>query len=63
MLAHKVLGPTMAADSRIEQLLKRGIAAAKVGSSDEARELLSQTLGLDPENEKAWLWLSSVVPD
>ncbi|TKJ31163.1 MAG: hypothetical protein CEE40_02580 [Chloroflexi bacterium B3_Chlor] len=63
LLACEVLGLTMAADSRVEQLLKHGIAAAKVGKSDEARELLSQTLGLDPENEKAWLWLSSVVPD
>jgi tetratricopeptide (TPR) repeat protein len=47
----------------VEALLRQGISAARAGRQKEARELLSQVLDLDPENESAWLWMSSVVPD
>ena len=47
----------------VEALLSQGVAAAKAGKEDEARNLLSQVLDLDPDNERAWLWMSGVVPD
>jgi tetratricopeptide (TPR) repeat protein len=47
----------------IEALLSQGVAAAKAGKEDEARDFLSQVLDLDPENERAWLWMSGVVPE
>jgi hypothetical protein len=43
--------------------LKQGIAAAKTGDSAEAQRQLSLALAEDPENEAAWLWLSTVVED
>ena len=46
----------------VEALLSQGVAAAKAGKEDEARNLLSQVLDLDPDNERAWLWMSGVVP-
>jgi tetratricopeptide (TPR) repeat protein len=47
----------------VEALLSQGVAAAKAGKEDEARDLLSQVLDLDPENERAWLWMSGLVPN
>jgi tetratricopeptide (TPR) repeat protein len=47
----------------VQALLNQGIAAAKAGREDEARDLLSQVLELDPGNERAWLWMSGVVSD
>jgi tetratricopeptide (TPR) repeat protein len=44
-------------------LLRRGIAAARVGDREEARRTLRQVTELDEENEEAWLWLSGVVDD
>ena len=46
-----------------KQLLQRGIAAARSGRPDIAREALQQSIRLDPYNEMAWLWLSSVARD
>lgn len=42
-------------------LLSSGIAAAKKGDFLQARKLLLTLLDEDEQNEKAWLWLSSVV--
>lgn len=42
-------------------LLQRGIAAARAGRSQEARQLLQQVVALDPDNEMAWLWLSGLM--
>jgi len=42
-------------------LLQRGIALAKAGRREEARNTLLQVVELDERNESAWLWLSSVV--
>ncbi len=45
------------------QLLQQGIAAAKAKQNEEARQLLQNAIRLDPGNETAWLWLSSVAKD
>lgn len=44
-------------------LRQRGIRSAKAGNKDEARELLQQSIRIDPRNEAAWLWLASVARD
>jgi tetratricopeptide (TPR) repeat protein len=46
---------------RTAELLKRGIAAAKGGRREEARQILLHVVELDERNERAWLWLSGVV--
>jgi len=46
---------------RIDELLKRGIAAAKAGRREEARQILLHVVELNERNERAWLWLSGVV--
>lgn len=46
---------------KLTQRLEAGIAAAKVGRKQEAEQLLRQVVERDPDNEYAWLWLSSVV--
>jgi len=45
----------------IAELLHQGIAAAKAGQNERARDLLLQVIDQDDSNEQAWLWLSSVV--
>ncbi len=45
------------------QFLQQGIAAARAKKPDEARRLLQNAIRLDPGNETAWLWLSSVARD
>jgi tetratricopeptide (TPR) repeat protein len=47
--------------SQIEQLLQQGIAAAKAGHNEQARQLLMQVVEIDERSEKGWLWLSEVV--
>ncbi|MFN8375670.1 MAG: tetratricopeptide repeat protein [Anaerolineae bacterium] len=44
-------------------LRQQGIAAAKAGQKDQARDLLRQSLRLDPQNEAAWTWLMTVAKD
>jgi tetratricopeptide (TPR) repeat protein len=51
----------MTNSSQGEELVQRGIAAAKAGRKDEAQRLLTQAVELDERNERAWLWLSGVV--
>jgi tetratricopeptide (TPR) repeat protein len=46
---------------RITELLRRGVAAAKAGRREEARQILLHVVELDERNEQAWLWLSGVV--
>jgi tetratricopeptide (TPR) repeat protein len=48
---------------QVKQLLQQGIAAARAGRPDIARQTLQQAVRLDPQNETAWLWLSSVAGD
>ncbi len=45
------------------QFLQQGIAAARAKQNEEARRLLQNAIRLDPANETAWLWLSSVARD
>ncbi len=42
-------------------LLQSGVAAAKAGRKDEARQFLDELIREDPAHETAWLWLSSVA--
>jgi tetratricopeptide (TPR) repeat protein len=44
-------------------LRQQGIAAAKAGQKDQARQLLQQSIRLEPKSEAAWLWLASVARD
>jgi lipoprotein NlpI len=43
------------------ELLQRGIALAKAGRREEARDILLQVVQQDERNESAWLWISGVV--
>lgn len=45
----------------VETLLKEGIAAARLGDRDTARDRLHQAIEIDRNNEKAWFWLAAVV--
>ncbi|MBN1310486.1 MAG: tetratricopeptide repeat protein [Anaerolineae bacterium] len=44
-----------------DELLQRGIAAARAGQAEEARQWLAQVIKINPQSEAAWLWMSSVV--
>ena len=43
-----------------EEILRRGLAAARVGDEDEARSLLTEVTLREPENADAWMWLAGV---
>jgi|MudIll2142460700_1097286.scaffolds.fasta_scaffold375455_1 Flp pilus assembly protein TadD len=43
------------------ELLQKGIALAKAGRREEARNILLQVVEQDEQNESAWLWISGVV--
>lgn len=45
------------------ELVQQGIAASKSGDKRRARELLTQAVQVDPQNEQAWLWLSDTMTD
>ncbi|MCA9909013.1 MAG: PD40 domain-containing protein, partial [Anaerolineae bacterium] len=47
----------------ISELMRQGIAAARDGDKQAAREAFEQAVELDEENEKAWFWLASVLDD
>lgn len=42
-------------------MIQQGIAAAKAGDKDQAREILQDVLRQDPKNETAWWWLASIL--
>ncbi|MBN1976417.1 MAG: hypothetical protein JW918_03350 [Anaerolineae bacterium] len=46
---------------QIETLLEKGVEAARSHDKKRAQEILTHVIELDQFNEKAWLWLSSVV--
>jgi tetratricopeptide (TPR) repeat protein len=48
---------------QVSEWLRDGIAAAKSGRRDQARELLLQVIEVNERSEQAWLWLSGVVDD
>jgi len=47
--------------SKTDELLNQGIAALKTGHKEKARNLLTQAVQLDQQDETAWLWLSGAV--
>lgn len=51
------------ASDQAKELRKQGIAAAKAGQADQARQLLQQSLRIEPNNEASWLWLVSLAKD
>lgn len=46
---------------QVSEWLRDGIAAAKAGRRDDARELLMRVVEANERSEQGWLWLSSVV--
>ena len=48
-------------ESDVNQILQKGIRAARRGYKPQAQQLLSQVLQQDPNNEQAWMWLYQVV--
>ena len=42
-------------------VVKEGVAAAKAGEKERARQLFLDAVGLDPDNDSARLWLASVA--
>lgn len=42
------------------RLVRNGIAAAQQGDRERARELLTQAVDAEPNNEEAWMWLASI---
>jgi hypothetical protein len=53
--------PDETKEARVDQLLREGIAAAKIGDKETARSRLQEVVSLDQYNEKGWYWLASVV--
>ena len=51
----------MTENAQADELLWRGIAAAKAGRKEHARQILMSVVELDERNELAWLWLSGAV--
>ncbi len=49
------------AERELEDMLRRGIAAAKAGQLEMARDLLMRIVERDERNVTAWLWLSGVM--
>ena len=45
----------------MDDLLREGIAAARSGQRERARDLFMRAVEQDEKNVRAWLWLSSVV--
>jgi hypothetical protein len=43
------------------ELLRRGVEAARVGRRTEAREILLRIVDEEPRNEMAWVWLTGLV--
>lgn len=46
--------------AQVKELLKEGIKAAQAGNRASARHLLLRVTEIEPQNENAWLWLSSI---
>lgn len=45
----------------IQRKLEQGIQALRAGEREKGRQLLTEVVTADEQNEKAWLWLSSAV--
>jgi ABC-type dipeptide/oligopeptide/nickel transport system permease component len=46
-----------------QELLQRGIVAARTGQISEARRLIAKSIQIEPHSERAWLSLSTVAKD
>lgn len=51
----------MSTSNNIEELLRKGIEAARGDRRNEARGYFERVVELDEKNEKGWFWLASVV--
>lgn len=49
--------------STIDELIQQGIARAKAGNKAEAKKLFGQVVKQEPNNAKAWYFLSQVVDE
>jgi hypothetical protein len=49
------------ADSNLDQMLNKSIAAYKANDMTTASKFLAQVIKQDPNSERAWLWLSGIV--
>ena len=45
----------------VDEQLAAGVAAARAGQRDQARQWFQAVLRADPRNELAWLWMSGLV--
>jgi Tol biopolymer transport system component len=48
-------------ENNIQELMRQGIEAAREGNKAEARKFFEQVTEQDDQNEKAWMWLASVM--
>jgi hypothetical protein len=53
----------MSDNRQVDDLLKKGIEAAKGKDTATARALLEQVVQMDQHNEKAWFWLAAVTDE
>ena len=51
----------MSEEQNLDGLLRQGMTAARNGQKATARAAFQQVVKLDPENEKGWYWLASVM--
>lgn len=51
----------MSEENNIQDLMRQGIEAAREGKKAEAKGFFQQVVDADDKNEKAWMWLASVV--
>ncbi len=49
-------------ENRAAELVEQGANALKVGNIAEAYAVLREAVKLEPNNERAWLWLAGAVP-
>jgi len=50
-------------DDEMREWLAEGIARARAGQREQAREMLLRVVERDERNVQAWLWLSGLVDD
>ena len=52
-----------AQEGRLKEWFQDGVAAARAGRLQKARNHLRRVTAYDPQNEEAWLWLAGVADD
>lgn len=53
----------MVANPRVQELLERGMAAARAGRREEARKAFAYAASLEPDSLEAWLWLGALAEE